>query len=250
MNPYLETPDIWSDFHVTLIVAIRAGLNERLPAGYIASTDRHVRIEAPKGRRRVREPDVFVSRVPGDTATTTLAAKAPGPTTITLPMPDRKGRPYLKILDARDRRVVTVIELLSPANKTRGADHDDYLAKREEYLACGVNFVEMNLLRRWTLPPLGELETNDLQYYILACRARDLPNAAIWPFTVRERFPDFPVPLHPGAQVEFNLRPAVDRACKEGRYDHEINYRRPPIPPFDGDDARWVREIAKQSLSS
>jgi hypothetical protein len=34
MNPYLEDPDIWPDFHTTLFVEIRAELNRRLPAGY------------------------------------------------------------------------------------------------------------------------------------------------------------------------------------------------------------------------
>jgi hypothetical protein len=58
MDPYLEEPTIWSDFHTTFIVAIKAELNSRLPSGYIAATDRHVWIERPKTRRRrLREPE-------------------------------------------------------------------------------------------------------------------------------------------------------------------------------------------------
>ncbi len=244
MDPYLEDPVIWPDFHATLIVAIKAELNSRLPQGYIAATDRHVWIEQPRSRkRRQREPDVFVSRTrrkvaPAAALTTVVPRK------ITLPIRDHKGRPYLKIMDARDHRVVTVLELLSPTNKTPGGNHDEYLAKRDEYFSCGVNFIEVNLLRAGQKPPLGELEPAELQYYLLVCRAREFPAAAIWTFTVRDPFPNFPVPLRADLQVEMNLRPCMARTYQDGHYDEQVNYGRPPIPPFEGEDARWVREIA------
>lgn len=249
MDPYLEDPVLWPDFHVTLIVAMRAELNPRLPRGYLAATDRHVWIEAPKGRkRRPREPDVFVSRTEGRARAAQAPAAAVAPRTITLPRLDRKGRPYLKIVDRSDRRVVTVLELLSPSNKAPGDDHQDYLAKREEYLVAGVNLVEINLLRGGKSPPLGELGSAELQYYILACRARELPEAKVWPFTVRDSFPDFTIPLGPKVEVSFNLRPCADRAFQEARYDQEIDYDRPPEPPFSGPDADWVNAIARKAL--
>jgi hypothetical protein len=248
MDPYLEDPTIWPDFHTTLIVAIKADLNSRLPPGYIAATDRHVWIERPRTqRRRLREPDVFVSR------TKTKAAAAPAlmtraPRNITLPLPERKGRPYLKIMDARDRRVVTVLELLSPINKAPGKHYEEYLAKRDEYFSCGVNFIEVNLLRAGKHPPLGELETADLQYYVLVCRARELPSAAIWTFTVRDPFPKFPIPLRTKEYLEMNLRQCMDRTYQDGHYDVEVDYRQPPVPPFIGEDARWVREFARKCV--
>lgn len=36
MDPYLETPSIWSDFHLTMLVTIRAELNRVLPDRYAA----------------------------------------------------------------------------------------------------------------------------------------------------------------------------------------------------------------------
>jgi hypothetical protein len=248
MDPYLEEPTIWPDFHTTLIVAIKAELNQRLPPGYIAATDRHVWIERSRTRkRRVREPDVFVSRTRSK-ASSASTLTTPAPRTITLPIPERKGRPYLKIMDARDRRVVTVLELLSPTNKAPGPHHEEYLAKRDEYFSCGVNFVEVNLLRAGKHPPLGELEIADLQYYILVCRARELPSAAIWTFTVRDPFPDFPVPLRTESQVEMNFRLCMERAYQDGHYEVEVDYRQAPVPSFTGEDARWVREIAKKHV--
>src|SRR4029077_16397456 len=99
--------------------------------------------------------------------------------------------------------VITAVELLSPTNKAPGDDRNSYLDKREEYFASGVNLVEINLLRKGKCPPLGRVPSGD--YYILACRAKELPKAAIWSFSVRQEFPDIAVPLRPGEQVAFNL---------------------------------------------
>jgi hypothetical protein len=151
-------------------------------------------------------------------------------------------------MDARDRRVVTVLELLSPINKEAGLNRDEYLVKRDEYFSCGVNIVEVNLLRAGTNPPLGSLETADLQYYVLVCRARELPAAAIWTFTIRDAFPDFPIPLRAHAQIEMNFRACMDRTYKDGHYDAEVDYRQSPAPPFTGDDARRVREVARKCV--
>jgi hypothetical protein len=127
MDPYLEDAGIWEDLHTTLIVAIRAEISPRLPEGYSAATDRHVWIEGGKPRkRRQRAPDVYVmkekeTRRVSDSGTTTALV---APRTISLPIQERKGKPYLKIMDRRDRRVVTVLELLSPTNKRAGEHHE------------------------------------------------------------------------------------------------------------------------------
>src|SRR5262245_52423478 len=144
MDPYLEDPGIWEDFHLTLIVALRGQLNRTLPPGYTASADRHVWIEDPESdERQWRDPDVFVSREKGKkrrvrgNGRTAVAA----PQVITVPVGDRKGTPYLKVIDDQERRVVTVFELLSPTNKKSGPQRNAYLEKREEYLTSGVNLV-------------------------------------------------------------------------------------------------------------
>lgn len=138
MNPYLEHPAIWPDFHLTLIVALRAEINARLPKGFLASTDRHVRIERKSGRKRLREPDLSIVREPRKRPGAAQAATLERQQTVTLPIREAKGQPYLKVLDAQDRRVATVLKLLGPSNKS-GEDHLEYLAKREEYFAspCG-----------------------------------------------------------------------------------------------------------------
>jgi hypothetical protein len=42
MNPYLEDPAIWSDYHTTFLLHLRSEISRRLPARYVARLDRYV----------------------------------------------------------------------------------------------------------------------------------------------------------------------------------------------------------------
>ena len=65
MNPYLEWPVNWSDFHSTYIHAIREAINEKLPGNYYARIGELVMMIAPESAERTAgEPDVFVGRNP------------------------------------------------------------------------------------------------------------------------------------------------------------------------------------------
>ena len=63
MDPYLEDPWLWPDFHLTFVVGLRAELNRRLPTGYVARADRYVWVQEPETeeRKRLGKPDVFIT---------------------------------------------------------------------------------------------------------------------------------------------------------------------------------------------
>src|SRR5207253_1846206 len=105
--------------------------------------------------------------------------------------PDAKE---LKILDVHKQRVVTVLEILSPANKNPNQDRDTYLMKRNEYLATGINLIEIDLLRSGPRMPWVEPPPPKGDYYILVCRAPEFPKAGIWPLSIRDELPVVPVP--------------------------------------------------------
>ena len=71
------------------------------------------------------------------------------PVVITLdPLEMREGFIEIIALEER-RRVVTVIELLSPANKAAGsAGRREYLKKQREVLESRANLLEIDLLKR------------------------------------------------------------------------------------------------------
>lgn len=241
MDPYIESW-IWGSFHSNLITAIYDRLNPRLPKRFIASTELFVWRVDNSERLRMGGPDVFVSDrdpVPGSGGVATLAA----PINTVLPGVVRKQR-YVKIIDSEERRVVAVIEILSPSNKTGGEDGQMYRLKREEYLASGISLVEIDLLRAGQRPPLGDPAPPISDYYVLVHRGWERSRIGIWPVSVRETLPLMPIPLDPDvAELMIDLRACIDHVYDFGRYAEQLDYSKPPKPPLREPDATWARDL-------
>jgi hypothetical protein len=246
MDPYIESPIHWGDFHAGMIIAMREELNARLPLDYIAESDLYVWIHEPDAKTRLRKPDVYVAEHAEKMRPTATKAVVRAPQQLILPAVPMEGNKYLRIIDAEDHQVITVIEILSPDNKKSGPDRDGYLAKRNEYLASGVNLVEIDLLRRGKRMPLGDSPPERSDYYVLVERGHEMPRVDFWPFSVRDALPDIPVPL--GEDVEeclLPLRPCMDRVYNGGRYAMKLKYEHSPKPPLSKADAAWARELLK-----
>jgi hypothetical protein len=247
MDPYLEDPGIWPDFHTTLCVELKRSLNRILPPGYMAKIDRYVWIHEPSAEDRIRlgKPDAYVAKNPDrarqqENTVDTLEA----PATIVLPAVRQEGNRYLKILDAKNHRVVTVLEILSPANKNAGIDREAYLMKRNEYYATGMNVIEIDLLRTGQRMPWGEHHPPRGDYYVMICRASEFPKAGIWSLSVREPLPTIPIPLDQGIpEPHLALKECFDNAFEDSRHETEIDYSFPPTPPLEEPDATWAREL-------
>lgn len=241
MDPYIESW-IWGSFHSNLITAIYDRLNPRLPKRFIASTELFVWRVDNSERLLMGGPDVFVSDrdpVPGSGGVATLAA----PINTVLPGVVRKQR-YVKIIDSEERRVVAVIEILSPSNKTGGEDGQMYRLKREEYLASGISLVEIDLLRAGQRPPLGDPAPPISDYYVLVHRGWERSRIGIWPVSVRESLPLMPIPLDPDvAELTIDLRACIDHVYDFGRYAEQLDYSKPPKPPLREPDATWARDL-------
>jgi hypothetical protein len=248
MDPYLENPAIWPDFHVTFLVSFREVLNKALPPNYVARIDRYVWVDDAEGEelRLVAKPDAFVSDPLAREASAPSAVLA-APATVTLPAPGRKGKAYLRIIDHESHRVVTVVELLSPSNKRPGKDRDAYLLKREEYLESPVHFVEIDLLRSGLRPPVqGPVPPAD--YYVIVSTTSDRPRAGVWHFRLRDPLPTIPVPLAGNDRPALlSLRDAFGRAYDLGGYAREVDYSRPAEPPLGASDAAWAEQLLQQS---
>jgi len=121
------------------------------------------------------------------------------------------------------------------------------LTKRIDYLTAGVNLVEIDLLRAGERIPIGEPLPQGVDYYLLVCRAREMPQAGIWPFTVRDEIPTIPVPLlEADAEVLLDLRPCLDVAYEQGKYQLELDYTQPPVPPLSSTDAEWAQNLVRR----
>src|SRR5438876_54123 len=131
MDPYLEAPDIWPDFHEALASEIRAALNQSLPAPYYARLEMRpeVGIVEDGGYRRRIVPDVAIVRPPRAPAEQSGVAILEAPRAIISPSfevnvaSESIRHPFVEIRDpSRGHRLVTLIEIASPSNKRPGPD--------------------------------------------------------------------------------------------------------------------------------
>ena len=152
----------------------------------------------------------------------------------------------IEIIDIRGgERLVTVIEFISPTNKTDGLK--SFIEKRNELLGGGVNVVEIDLVRTgdWQRllghPCPAEAEA---AYRAVLRLPANPPEAYLHPFPLRKPLPAIKIPLRAGeAPCELALQPLIEQAYKNGRYDRTIDYRRECEPAFEGEDARWAHEL-------
>ena len=252
MDPYIEASGDWGDFHASLLVAIKAKLNELLPRRYRARVDVFVFIQVPHATRRRRvEPDVFVVERPERRKPTGRTAAVAAPMKLVLPAVKRTRRKSVLIVDRQMHQVVTAIEILSPSNKEAGEDRTAYLFKRNQYLANRVNLVELDLLRGGARLPLGNPPPRVDDYYVAVCRAWEYPKADLWNLTLRDPLPRVPVPLAADVpEVILPLRDCVDRAYEESSYDTELDYDqtltpRPARRTSPGYDGFWLPAVPR-----
>jgi hypothetical protein len=246
MDPYLETPRHWLDFHNALAAEIRSLLNQCLAPGYAAWLDAYTAYETVEvARLQGIRPDVSVWETGSrGEAPAGIAAIAPAPATSSVPVeaPARLFR--VEIRTTMEDQLVTAIEILSPANKR--SDHDDgleYRRKRRALLNSSAHLMEIDLLRGGERPPLAE-PVPPAPYYVVLSRASLRPRVDVWPIQLTDPLPLLPVPLlEPDPDAPLDLGAAVATVYERGPYQRVINYQEPPpLPSLSAEEAAWIEQ--------
>lgn len=255
MDPYLEG-EMWQEFHATFAHAIRAQLVPLLPPKYAALlAKRHVLQSADLGifgwdSSRVIYPDVHVVDAPEPDmlreSSTERTITAPA---VDLPSPLLEEVPLLsvEIRDVAHRRLVTLIEILSPANK-RGDGAREYNQRRLEILRTQTHLLEIDLLRQGERIALqGQLPPAPC--FIFLSRTNRRPRTEVWPVALRDRLPTVPVPLlRPDPDVPLDLQAGVKACFDLVGYERLLDYAaQPPPPPLNDSENRWLRECLKRA---
>ena len=239
MNPYLENTDVWRDFHNSLCGRIKESLAPQVQPGYIVKLEENLYLHDHEDEEReyFSTADVTVHPVNGNGGVATLVP-VEAPAFLTLPLMEKWAKPFIEIRDRNSRRLVTVIELLSPTNKGAGRDREQYLAKREQLLHSGAHFVEIDLLRGFgaRMPYLDK----PCDYYVLVSRVEHRPRVGWWPLKLRDRLPALPIPLTaPDTDATLDLQAALNHVYDTSYYGNYI-YRHEPQPRLGGDDEAWA----------
>jgi hypothetical protein len=249
MDPYLEHPARWTNFHDQLIVTLGHTIAPIIAPRYWVSIQERVYIGEPgdtdfiRQLDHIRRPDVTISRVPGVSLESTLSATAIAeaePLTVYVPVREQIREKYLEITALPSYEVVTVIEVLSPTNKQAGDGRLEYETKRNEILLTDTHLIEIDLLRAGQ-PMRIDGDPGGTAYRILISRGDCRPRAELYRFGVRDRIPTFRLPLRPGDnEPVIALGDIINRVYEQGTFYLVINYTDDPLPPLRGKDAIWA----------
>ena len=204
MDPYLEHPALWPDVHNRLITAIADEVTPLVAPRYYIGLER---------RTYLLKPD------------------------------DEVNETFLEVREVGTGRLVTILELLSPANKLSEEGRNQYQQKRTHIFLSQTNLVEVDLLRAGKpMPVIGQEVDSD--YRILVSRAWQRPRAQLYPFNLRQPIPVFPLPLVRGDKAPpVDLGAILQALYERARFDLRLDYTQPPFPPLSDEDSAWARQL-------
>jgi len=234
MNPYLEAPFYWQSFHNELIFCIHEDLAAKLPSGYKSSVEQRLAI-VPEDNYIRADISVTGHPVPASTAAGGAAVAERGaPTGIAGALSSELFEWFIEIRTVgKNRRVVAIIEVLSPSNKAAGtAGNREYRLKQKDLLCSDTHLLEIELLRagaHTVAAPLQRLPPRDHWDYVVSLyRAPDRQHFPYWLIRLSDPLPEVQVPLiEPDHDVILDLQAAFDHAFRSGRYADDIDYSEP-----------------------
>jgi len=257
MDPYLESPEIFPDFHDSFITYLREALQANLPTPYFAALGRRVWIEVS---RRSIGPDVEVLR--GQAPSPRRPEPAPAVAVADLPVArpviikvshDEFREPFVEIYTRGEegKRLVASVEVLSLANKTPGEHGRDlYRKKQRELLGSRVHLVEIDFLRAGDHATAVPLEAardacGSFDYHVSVRPFDDLDTFHVYPIRLEDRLPPIAIPLLSGdPPVTLDLQAVFDRCYDAGPYAREVRYGVDAVvPPLGPDRAAWAEGI-------
>ena len=248
MDPYLEDPAFWPDFHQTFIGCWREDIADQLPDAYEARLDERVNLVkmSPEVIKLIY-PDVSISHRPtsGRGRSNGAGTLLLEPVSVANEFYEEMRETRINILHRPDRKLVAVLELLSPTNKT-GDGLIEYSVKRIEILAQKIHLVELDLLLGGTRISMREpLPAAD--YYVFLSRADSRPNCDLFRWQLRHPLPTIPIPLRaPDPDILIDLAKVFQATYERGRYARSLFYGKKPSAPMSARDARWAVSLSNK----
>jgi hypothetical protein len=245
MDPFLET--CWPEVHASLIVYARNQLNAQLPEDLQANIEENLAVRYEDQSNRGIRPDLNVSEswmTEPSTQGSPIATIAEPLLIPRVPAPER----HIEIVSGSGQ-VITAIEFISPLIKLGYRGREKYFRKQQEYIAAGINLVEIDLTLQGEHVLAVPLEDNPEQERsaYMACVYRDIcdDQFEVYRASLRGPLPNIPVPLRRGGpDAVLQLQPLIDACYHDGRY-HRLDYNKPLKLPCRPEDANWIEQHLK-----
>jgi hypothetical protein len=216
MDPYLEDDGLWPAFHHQLVMCLYQILLPGLVDRYRARVAQ---------RRYATEQALFTSVVR-----------------------EEHSEDLVEVRQRSDGRLVTLLEVVSPANKTTTAGREAYLEKRREGRNASANLVEIDLVLQGA--PTLEYSRDglpDWDYAVTVTRSTQAERFEIYTATLQKRLPRFRLPLaSDDRDTVLDLHTAFTRCYDQGGFAAKIDYKRDPATPLKDEDRLWLDDVLKQ----
>lgn len=216
MNPFLEDDALWPSFHHQLITA----LYQMLLPGLV---DRYRARLVP--RQYTSETPLFTSVVRVEHREETLEIRL-----------------------RNDGRLITLIDVVSPGNKTTEEGRLAYRHRRCEARAEHANLVEIDLVLEGQ--PVTEYPKEglpDLDYAIAVTRAARPDPMEVYPATLQSRLPKFHLPMGSGDRdVIVDLHTTFLRSFDQGSFASQIDYSKDPATTLSAEDRAWLDGLLRE----
>lgn len=251
MNPYLEQPSVWEDFHMAFATQIRESLATQVRPNFLVKLEERVFIHEPSSNEQCKflgKPDIalFEASAAHESSVATFDPALNQVKSILATIPDVgiERHAVIEIRDRLDRQLVTMIEVLSPSNKRYGPDREQYLLKRATMMFSSASIVEIDLLRGGPRLPINDLPVCD--YCVTVFRKANAFKVEAWPIGLRDELPVIPVPLEGDfADAKLDLKALLDRVYDAAGHEDYL-YESFPEPPLDQTDAIWAQAFITQ----
>lgn len=252
MDPYLEDPALWPDVHGRLINVASELLLEQLRPRYFVQIDERLYLaNDDDAARGVIVPDIRIRKVnPGPSQGGTTVIAAPG-LQLGYSFEFEVHESYLKLVDRESNNVITVVEILSPANKVKNSvGRREYESKRSDVLSGGTHLVEIDLLRDGeplASPPLLSRRAEYMAQVWRFAKGELKPTRWVWPMSITQPLDPIPIPVKPeDPDAVLDLQRMLEIAYQRAGYELRVNYRKDPSPPLAGELAAWARRICSE----
>lgn len=252
MDPYLERPGLWPDVHHRLISVASDLLLPHIRPRYFVRIEERVYVsDEDDPGRRVIAPDLRLVERP-EVGRLPTRAEGVGGTAVVEPvevvtlLTEEVHEARLEIIDRERDQVVTVIEFVSPTNKTANSrGRESYLRKRLEVMTSPTHWVEIDLLRQGQ-PVIRRSGVPSFDYAVHVSRDERRPRGRIWPIRLPDPLPVIDIPLRKDdGDVPLDLQSVLNTVYDRAGYDLQLNYRDESDPPLAPEQAAWADTLLR-----
>jgi hypothetical protein len=155
---------------------------------------------------------------------------------------------FIEIRQRSDGRLITLVDPVSPANRTRSEGRQAYMTKRAEARTCGSSLVEIDLVLQGQ--PMLDFSREGLphwDYAVTVTRAAKPEPPEVYPATLDKRLPRFRLPLAADDRdTVVDLQAAFSRAYEQGNFAASIDYGQEPATSLVNEQRQWLDQRLRE----